>query len=141
MRDQKFVAARHIEINCRRHAAKQFEACAKERGRWLSRIDVERASVVEDEIEIAVAAGSVIPRGPVDHHQRIFLQHGRDLAFHLRIGAEHAVRVDHGFRHAGGTGGEEIFRDSLPADVAGRGENGVAPAAVASEGHEIDHLS
>ncbi len=98
------VAHRFADLGCRRPAV----------------VDVQRAAVPQDQADVVVAAGGVVPGQPVDHDRWLVLQecqHGRD---HRLIAAQHALGVDHRLGHAGGAGGEQELGDSVGADP-GRG--------------------
>ena len=106
VRNQQLITSGHVEVNRRRYSAQQLNARTKKRGRRFAGIDVQRAAIVQDDVEVAVAAGGVIPGSPIHHHRRLIGENGRHLPLHLGIGTEHAMRVDDCLRHAGRSRGE-----------------------------------
>ena len=66
----------------------------------------------------------MVPGQPVDEHRRNFVIERDLLNVHLLIGAQHPVGIDYPFRHAGGPGGEEVFRRRIGIDGGERGIHG-----------------
>src|SRR5271170_3175567 len=113
---QVFVAFGDVEINCGGNFAQVANSFGDERRAGLAIIYIEAAAVVESDAGIVISAESVIPGEPVEEDGRLVLQEAENLRDHLLVAAEHAVGVDDAFGHAGGTGGEEDFRDGVWLD-------------------------
>ena len=103
------VAGGHVEILRGRYLAQVAQGLAHQRGGGLAVVNVQRAAVVQRQAKIMVAAKGVVPRQPVHQHGRLFGQAGHRLGHLLLVGANHALRVNHGFGQLGRTTGEEKF--------------------------------
>ena len=123
-RAAKYRIQRHIEIERRRYPPQELERRTDVFARRLAGIDIERAAILQRDVEDAVAARCVIPRQPVDHHRPLRGEETHHLALHLAGGAQHAVRVDDGLGIAGRSGREQEFAmvsgPTLPAAAATR---------------------
>src|SRR2546422_589327 len=95
--DEQLIAARHIEVNGRRDVLQIGECAWKERWHRSAAVDVERASVSQDQIEVVVAAKSMIPGQPIDQNGRLHLEERPHLSLGLLVRAQHALRIDDAF--------------------------------------------
>ncbi len=59
----------------------------------------------------------MVPGQPVDQNRRFVLEEGERVADHDLVGRDHALRVDHRLRLAGGAGGEQELGDRLGPEV------------------------
>ena len=116
IRQQRFIALRHVEIDRRRNLAEIAHGLLDAAGHRLALVEIHRAAVEQRQPDIVVAAKGVIPRQPVDDHRRLVLQEGQRLAQHHLVGADHALGVDDGLGIAGRARGQQEFRDGVGAD-------------------------
>src|SRR5271170_4065036 len=123
---QVFVAFGDVEINRGGNFAQVANGFGDERGAWFAIIYIEAAAVVESDAGIVISTEGVVPGKPVEEDGRLVLQEAENLRDHLLIAAEHAVGVDDAFGHAGGTGGEEDFRDGVWLDFLVGGFDGAS---------------
>src|SRR3989441_3115523 len=112
-RQQQVEPARHVEVHGGRDFRQVLHGGLDEPRHGLAGIDVKRAAVAQQEVEVMTAAEGVIPRQPVDRHRRAVLDERPGLRKLLLVRAQHAVRVDHALRHAGRAGGEQDLRHRL----------------------------
>src|ERR1700683_285735 len=97
-RQQVLVALRNVEVNRGSYFAQIANCLIDESCPGLPGIDVKGSTIVESDADIVVSSKSVIPRKPIQQNRGLILQEAKDLGDHLLVGAEHAVRVDDGFR-------------------------------------------
>ncbi len=89
-----------------------------EGGRRPAFVDIERAAVVEDQADVVIAAGRVIPRQPVAQHRRLVGEERHDRADHLLVGAEHPLCVDDALGVTSGSRREQNLRDRVAVDAS-----------------------
>ena len=116
IRQQRFVALGHVEIDRRRNLAQIAHGLLDAAGHRLALVEIHRAAVVERQPDIVVAAKGVIPRQPVDDDRRLVLQERQRLAQHHLVGADHALGVDDGLGIAGRARGQQEFCDGVGTD-------------------------
>ena len=121
MRQQRLEALRHVEIDRRRDLLRLRAVCGNRAGQRLAVVDIERAAIVEHQVEIVVAAEGVAPRQPVDDHRRLVGDEGEAGAQHRLVRAQHALGVDDALGLAGRARGEQEFGDGVGADLGVRG--------------------
>ena len=131
IRQQRFIAFRHVEIDRRRNLAQIAHGLLDAAGHRLAGVEIHRAAIVQRQPDIVVAAKGVIPRQPVDDDGRLVLQERHGLADHHLIGADHPLGVDDRLGIAGRARGQQEFcdriRDRSPDATASRpGCSGVA---------------
>src|ERR1700757_5276496 len=132
MRDEQFVSSRHVEVEGRRHPAQQLQTGVEQCRSWFAGINIERPPIVENDTEIAIAARAMVPRRPIHHYRWFLCQKRRYLALDLRVGTDHAMRIDNGFGNAGRAGGEEKLGDGFSTNSRGGSFHGLAPATIAA---------
>ena len=120
MRQQHLETFRHVEIDRRRDVAQIAHGGVDGAGQRLAVVDIERAAVVQHEVEIVIAAEGVVPRQPVDDHRRLVGDEGEAAADHRLVGAQHQLGVDDAFGLAGRAGGEQDFGDGVGRDFGMR---------------------
>ncbi len=86
--------------------------------RWRAPIDVKHPAAGKGQMQDRVGAEGMAPGQEIADHRLLFRQSQLrdgvdDRADHRRIGAEHAMRVDHRFRRAGRPRGQQIFADMI----------------------------
>ena len=120
MRQQHLESFRHVEIDRRRDVAQIARGGVDGAGQRLAVVDIERAAIVQHEVEIVIAAEGVVPRQPVDDHRRLVGDEGEAAADHRLVGAQHQLGVDDAFGLAGRAGGEQDFGDGVGSDFGMR---------------------
>ena len=118
-RQQRRVAGRHVEIDRGRDLAQVARGLGDQRGHRPAAVDEQRAGVAQHQVEIVVGAEGVVPRQPVEQHQRRLIEKRPDLRELLLVRGQHAVRVDHAFGQAGRSRGEQDLGDGVRADGCG----------------------
>ena len=116
IRQQRFIALGHVEIDRRRNLAQIAHRLLDAAGHRLALVEIHRAAIEQRQPDIVIAAEGVIPRQPVDDHRRLVLQERQRLAQHHLIGADHALGVDDGLGIAGRARGQQEFCDGVRAD-------------------------
>src|SRR6266850_1580511 len=111
VRQDQVEAARHVEVHRRRDLGEVLHRRLDQARHGLAGVDVHRAAVAQDQVEVVAAAEGVVPRQPVDRHRRPVLDEGPGLRELLLVRAQHAMRVDHALRQAGRAGSEEDLGD------------------------------
>src|ERR1700728_756099 len=97
-RQQILVALWNVEVN-RGSYFTQIANCLIDESRpGLAGIDVKGSTIVESDADIVVSPEGVVPGKPIQQNWGLILQEAKYLGDHLLVGAEHAVRVDDGFR-------------------------------------------
>ncbi len=114
---QHFIALRHVEIERRGDVEQVMNRLVDPDRGGCAIVDIERAAVEEGDAEIVVAAGGVVPGQPVDQNRRLVLQEGQRVADHDLVGRDHALRVDHRLRLAGGAGGKQELGNRFRAEI------------------------
>src|SRR3989304_7530438 len=110
----------HVEIDRGRNVAQIAHSLREQRRHGTTSVDIEGATVAEDEIEIVISAKCVIPRQPVDDDRRRVFQEWPNLRPRLLIGAKHALRVDDPLGLTGRSRSEEQFSDRAVGDTRER---------------------
>ena len=121
VRQQRFIALRHVEIDCRRNLAEIAHGLLDAAGHRLAGVEIHRAAVVQRQPDVVIAAKGVIPRQPVDDHRRLVLQEGHGFADHHLVGADHALGIDDRLGIAGRARGQKKFCDGVRPDRVMRG--------------------
>ncbi len=112
-RQQHVVAARHVIENGLLNLAQVLQRGIELAGHRPAGIDIERAAVAQHLAEIEIGAEGVVPGQPVDQNRRPAGEEYPDLIDRLAVRAQHALGVDHAFRHAGRARGEQDFRNRV----------------------------
>src|ERR1700722_6115218 len=97
-RQQILVALWNVEVNRGSYFAQITNCLLDKSGAGFAAINIEGPTIVEGDADIVVSAECVIPGKPIQQNWGLILQEAKDLGNHLLVGAEHAVRVDDGFR-------------------------------------------
>ena len=113
---QRFIALRHVEIDRRRNLLEIAHGLLDAAGHRLALVEIHRATIVQREPDIVIAAKGVIPRQPVDDDRRLVLQKRQRLAQHHLVGADHALGVDDRLRITGRARCQQEFCDRVRAD-------------------------
>ena len=75
--------------------------------------------MAQHEIEIVVGAEGVVPRQPIEQHERRLIEERPDLRELLLVRGQHAVGVDDPLGQAGGAGREQELGDGIGTDRSG----------------------
>src|ERR1700733_2106647 len=97
-RQQILIALWNVEVNRGSYIAQIPNCLIDKSGPGLAAIDVKGSTIVEGDADIVVSPECVIPGKPIQKNWGFILQEAKDLSDHLLVGAEHAMRVDDGFR-------------------------------------------
>lgn len=111
--DQFLEALRHVEVECRRNLLEIAHGLVDPARQRLAVIDIERATIVQRQPEIVVAAECVVPGQPIHQNRRLILHEGQPMPQHRLVGGQHPMRVDHALGMARRAGGEQHLGDGL----------------------------